>query len=575
MSTFEELGLEKRIITAVEDLNFVNPMPVQEKVIPYLVKDDHEDIIALAQTGTGKTAAFGLPLIQKVDTSKKKTQFLIISPTRELCLQIADDLKNYAKYKEKVRVVAVFGGASIDRQISSIKKGAHIISATPGRLLDMINRRVIDIRNVDTVILDEADEMLNMGFKEDLENILSETPENKKTLLFSATMPKEVRKIANSYMHNTIEITIGKKNIGAENVSHVCYMVQARDRYLALKRIADYHPEVYGIVFCRTRLETQEVADKLMADGYNADSIHGDLSQAQRDVVMGKFRSKHLRLLVATDVAARGLDVHDLTHVINYNLPDELEIYTHRSGRTGRAGKIGTSIVIANLREKGKLKTIERQIGKQFAYKQVPLGREICEKQLFHLIDRMEKVEVDASQIDSFLPAINAKLEWLDRDELIKKFVSLEFNRFSDYYRNAPDLNKPADEKRKSQRKNANANFTRFFINLGDMDGMKPVNFIGMINDYTGIRDIEIGEIEIKKTFSFFEVDKSYTKEILAAFENKQFKKREINVEITTSERKSNQSDRRGRRKSAVSDKPWKKQGRKSSRSKKGNKKPR
>ncbi len=575
MSTFEELGLEKRILQAIEDLNFVNPMPVQEKVIPYLVNDEHEDIIALAQTGTGKTAAFGLPLIQKIDTSKKKTQFLVISPTRELCLQIADDLKNYAKYKEKVRVVAVFGGASIDRQISSIKKGAHIISATPGRLLDLINRRVIDIRNIDTVILDEADEMLNMGFKEDLENILSETPENKKTLLFSATMPKEVRKIANSYMHNTIEITIGKKNVGAENVSHVCYMVQARDRYLALKRIADYHPEVYGIVFCRTRIETQEVADKLMGDGYNADSIHGDLSQAQRDVVMNKFRTKHLRLLVATDVAARGLDVHDLTHVINYNLPDELEIYTHRSGRTGRAGKMGTSIVIANLREKGKLKTIERQIGKQFAYKQVPLGREICEKQLFHLIDRMEKVEVDASQIDSFLPAINAKLEWLDRDELIKKFVSLEFNRFSDYYRNAPDLNKPADEKRQSQKKNTNANFTRFFINLGDMDGMKPVNFIGMINDYTGIRDIEIGEIEIKKTFSFFEVDKSYTKEILAAFENKQFKKREINVEVTTSERKSNQSDRRGRRKDGRGDKPWMKQGRKSSRSKKGNKKPR
>ena len=509
MSTFEELGLEKRILTAIEDLNFIHPMPVQEKVIPYLVKDEHEDIIALAQTGTGKTAAFGLPLIQKIDTSKKKTQFLVISPTRELCLQIADDLKSYAKYKDKVRVVAVFGGASIDRQISSIKKGAHIISATPGRLLDLINRRVIDIRNIDTVILDEADEMLNMGFKEDLENILSETPEDKKTLLFSATMPKEVRKIASSYMHNTIEITIGKKNVGAENVSHVCYMVQARDRYLALKRIVDYHPEVYGIVFCRTRRETQEVADKLMEDGYNADALHGDLSQAQRDVVMNKFRIKHLHLLVATDVAARGLDINDLTHIINYNLPDELEIYTHRSGRTGRAGKLGTSIVIANLREKGKLKTIEKKIGKKFSHTPVPLGKEICERQLFHLIDRMEKVEVDYSQIDSFLPEISAKLEWLDRDELIKKFVSLEFNRFSDYYRNAPDLNKPADEKRKSQKREGRGQFTRFFINLGTMDGMKPVNFIGMINDYTGIRDIEIGEIEVKKTFSFFEVDKS------------------------------------------------------------------
>ena len=573
MSTFEELGLEKRIITAVEDLNFLHPMPVQEKVIPHLVKDDHEDIIALAQTGTGKTAAFGLPLIQKIDISKKKTQFLVISPTRELCLQIADDLKSYSKYKEKVKVVAVFGGASIDRQISSIKKGAHIISATPGRLLDLINRRVIDIRNIDTVILDEADEMLNMGFREDLEDILRETPEDKKTLLFSATMPKEVRKIANEYMHEPIEITIGKKNIGAENVTHVCYMVHAKDRYLALKRIVDFHPEIYGIVFCRTRRETQEVADKLMKDGYNADALHGDLSQAQRDVVMNKFRIKNISLLVATDVAARGLDINDLTHIINYNLPDELEIYTHRSGRTGRAGKLGTSIVIANLREKGKLKTIEKKIGKQFAHTPLPLGKEICKRQLFHLIDRMEKVEVDYSQIDSFLPEINAKLEWLDRDELIKKFVSVEFNRFVDYYRNAPDLNKPADKKERSQRKNSNANFTRFFINLGTMDGMKPVNFIGMINDYTGIRDIEIGEIEVKKTFSFFEVDKSYTQEILAAFENKFFKKREINVEITTSERKSNQSDRRGRRKSSRNDKPWMKQGRKSDRAKKRSRK--
>ncbi|VAX28733.1 DEAD-box ATP-dependent RNA helicase DeaD (= CshA), partial [hydrothermal vent metagenome] len=411
MSTFEELGLEKRILQAVEDLNFVNPMPVQEKVIPHLINDEHDDIIALAQTGTGKTAAFGLPMIQKVDTSKKKTQFLIISPTRELCLQIADDIKSYAKYLDKIKVVPVFGGASIDRQIGLIKKGAHIISATPGRLLDLINRRIIDIRHIDTVILDEADEMLNMGFREDLEDILRETPADKKTLLFSATMPKEVRKIANEYMHDPIEITIGKKNAGAENVNHICYIVQARDRYLALKRIVDYHPDVYGIVFCRTRRETQEVADKLMEDGYNADALHGDLSQAQRDVVMNKFRIKHLSLLVATDVAARGLDVNDLTHVINYNMPDELDIYTHRSGRTGRAGKFGTSIVIANLKEKGKLKTIEKMIGKKFAHLPIPLGKEICERQLFHLIDRMEKVEVDDSQIDSFLPEINLKLE--------------------------------------------------------------------------------------------------------------------------------------------------------------------
>jgi len=417
--------------------------------------------------------------------------------------------------------------------------------------------------------------MLNMGFREDLENILSETPENKKTLLFSATMLKEVRKIANGYMKNTIEITIGKKNVGAENVGHICYMVQARDRYLALKRIVDFHPEVYGIVFCRTRRETQEVADKLMEDGYNADALHGDLSQAQRDVVMNKFRIKHLRLLVATDVAARGLDVNDLTHVINYNLPDELEIYTHRSGRTGRAGKIGTSIVIANLREKGKLKTIEKQIGKQFSHIPVPLGKEICERQLFHLIDRMEKVEVDYSQIDSFLPEINAKLEWLDRDELIKKFVSLEFNRFSDYYRNAPDLNKPKDEKGRSKRRDEKGQFARFFINLGKIDGMKPVNFIGMINDYTGIKNIEIGGIDIGKTFSFIEVDSSYTKEILAAFKDKYFKKREINIEVANTERRDNQSNRRSRKRGGGGNQPPWRQGRKSDRSKKSNRRSR
>lgn len=575
MSTFEELGLKKRIIQAVEDLNFTSPMPVQEKVIPHLVNDEHDDIITLAQTGTGKTAAFGLPMIQKVDTSKKKTQFLIISPTRELCLQIADDIKSYAKYLDKIKVVPVFGGASIDRQIGLIKKGAHIISATPGRLLDLINRRIIDIRHIDTVVLDEADEMLNMGFREDLEDILRETPAEKKTLLFSATMPKEVRKIANEYMHNPIEITIGKKNAGAENVNHVCYMVQARDRYLALKRIVDYHPDIYGIVFCRTRRETQEVADKLMEDGYNADALHGDLSQAQRDVVMNKFRIKHLHLLVATDVAARGLDVNDLTHVINYNLPDELEIYTHRSGRTGRAGKFGTSVVIAHLKEKGKLKTIEKMIGKKFANLPVPLGKEICERQLFHLIDRMEKVEVDDAQIDSFLPEINTKLEWLDRDELIKKFVSVEFNRFLDYYRNAPDLNKPKEEKNRLSKRGGSAGFTRFFINLGKMDGLKPADVIGMINDYTGTKNLEIGEIDIRKTYSFFEVDKAYTKEILSAFKNKRLKKREINVEVTTKEPKSNQSNRRGRKRSTNSSKPWMNQGRKSGRSKRRNKKSR
>ena len=548
MKSFEEIGIEKNILRAIEELGFNSPMPVQEKVIPYLLSDDREDVVALAQTGTGKTAAFGLPLMQRVNTSMKNTQHLIISPTRELCIQIADDLKSYSKYKEKIKVVAVFGGASIEHQIKSIKKGAHIISATPGRLLDLIKRRVVDIRHIKTVVLDEADEMLNMGFREDLESILSDTPDEKQTLLFSATMPREVKRIADKFMNSAVEFTVGKKNSGADTVSHICYSVHAKDRYLALKRIVDFNPNVYGIVFCRTRRETQEVADKLMQDGYNADTIHGDLSQAQRDIVMNKFRTKHITLLVATDVAARGLDVNDLTHVINYNLPDELEIYTHRSGRTGRAGKIGTSIIIANLKEKRKIQVIEKQIGKKIENMPVPGGKDIIKVQLFHVIDRMEKVVVDSAQIDEFLPEISAKLEWLDRDELIKKFVSVEFNRFLDYYRNTPDLNKPSEDRKskdKSRNRRASEGFTRFFINLGSMDKISPVDIIGMVNDFTGVRDIEIGDIEIKKSFSFFEVDSKFKDVVLDSFNSETYKKRKINLEV--SESKSSGSSRSSR----------------------------
>jgi len=537
MITFEEVGIEKNILKAIEELGFQIPMPVQGKVIPHLISDEIRDIIGLAQTGTGKTAAFGLPLIQKTNTSKKRTQYLILAPTRELCLQISDDLRSYAKYVEGIKIAAVFGGTSMERQISLLREGAHIISATPGRLLDLINRKKVNISKIKTVVLDEADEMLNMGFRQELEAILSETPAEKTTLLFSATMPKEVRKIANKFMSNPLEITIGKQNVGAENVKHLCYMVHARERYLALKRVVDFHPNIYGIVFCRTRRETQEVADKLVKDGYNADALHGDLSQPQRDAVMKKFRIKHLKLLVATDVAARGLDVDDLTHIINYNLPDELEIYTHRSGRTGRAGRTGTSIVIANLKEKHKLKLIEKKIDKQFTYMPVPLGRDICEKQLFHLIDRMEKVDVDYSQIDSFLPDIYKKLEWLDREELIKKFVSVEFNRFLDYYKNAPDLNIPDVSKRSVGKKTAMAGFARFFINLGKTDDLKPASLIGLINDFTGVRDIQIGEIEILKNFSFFEIDENFTSALLKGFMNKEFKKRKIVLEIAASKR--------------------------------------
>lgn len=548
MPNFKEIGVEKTILNAIEDLGFETPTPIQEKTIPLLLDENGKDIIALAQTGTGKTAAFGIPLIQKSNELSKKVQYLILSPTRELCLQIADDIRSYAKYKQKIKVAAVFGGSSIDKQIKDLKKGAQIVSATPGRLVDLIHRRKIDLSNIEVVVLDEADEMLNMGFRDELDAIIEETPPNRNTLLFSATMPKEVFAMTKRFMKDPIEITVGKKNVGAKNINHESYFVQARDRYLALKRIVDFHPNIYGIVFCRTRRETQEVADKLMKDGYNADALHGDLSQAQRDTVMNKFRIKHLKLLVATDVAARGLDVTDLTHIINYNLPDELEIYTHRSGRTGRAGKFGTSIVIANLREKNKLRLIEKQLGKKFEVKNVPSGKEVCEKQLFYLIDRMEKVEVDHFQIDSFLPEIMKKLEWLDREELIKKFVSVEFNRFLEYYKNVPDLNKPEERKKSQRGRNSEEGFTRFFLNLGKTDNLTPVTVIGMIKDYSGIKDINIGAIDIMQNFSFFEVDSDYTEEILDAFKNQKMKSRKIVLEIAstrTNENKGRSHDKK------------------------------
>ncbi len=536
--TFEEMGLEPKILEAIKELGFESPMPIQDKIIPILLNDDIRDVVGLAQTGTGKTAAFGLPIIQKVNTRLKKVQYLILSPTRELCLQIADDLQSFAKNKPDINIAAIFGGASIDRQIQKIQKGVHIISATPGRLLDLINRNVVDLSNVKTVVLDEADEMLNMGFRDELEGILVETPAEKNTLLFSATMPNEVMAIAKNYMHEPIEISVGKKNTGAENVEHMCYFVHSKDRYLALKRIVDYFPNIYGIIFCRTRKETQEVADALMNDGYNADALHGDLSQAQRDTVMNKFRIRNLKLLVATDVAARGIDVDSLTHIINYNLPDENEVYTHRSGRTGRAGKKGISIIIAGLRDKSKIKLIEKQINKTFKYVEVPTGQEVCEKQLFNMIDTVEKTEVDYTQIDPYLPTIFKKLEWLDYEELIKKFVSVQFNRFLDYYKNMPDLNTPMEVKKtKSGKRSAAYEFTRFFINLGRTDDLRPTTLIGMINDYTRTKDIEIGEIEILQNYSFFEVESSVTDLILSSFKDKKLKKRDIVVEVSESKR--------------------------------------
>src|SRR4030043_1606857 len=431
MVKFEEMGFTPSILKAIQELGFEQPMPVQKKVIPLMLGGD-SDIIALAQTGTGKTAAFGLPLVQATDTEIKSTQALILCPTRELCIQITGDLADYARFTGKLKILAVYGGASIDNQIRGLKKGAHIIVATPGRLIDLIGRGAAKLFNVNTVILDEADEMLNMGFLDSINEILEEVPKGRRTLLFSATMSTEIAIIARKYMNNPVEITIGVKNSSAEHVSHVYYLVHAKDKYKVLKRIADFEPDIYALVFCRTRMETQEVASKLINDGYNADALHGDLSQSQRDAVMQKFRSRNLHLLVATDVAARGLDVDDLTHVINYNLPDDLEIYTHRSGRTGRAGKSGISVSIIHSREKGKIFQIEKVLKQKFEYKKVPGGKEICEKQLFSLIDKMEKVEVNDKQIDEFLPVIFKKLEWLSREDLFKKFVSLEFDRFLD-----------------------------------------------------------------------------------------------------------------------------------------------
>ena len=419
MKTFQELGVREDIIKAITELGFINPMPIQEKVIPHLLNEIN-DIIALAQTGTGKTAAFGLPLLQRIDVETEKPQALIIAPTRELCLQIAGDLADYSKYIDDLRVLPVYGGSSIESQIKMLRRGVHIVVATPGRLLDLIKRNTVNMEMVRTVILDEADEMLNMGFVDDINEILTYVPDDRKMLLFSATMPTEIEAIAKNYMHDPEEIVVGSRNEGAENVRHIYYMVHARDKYLALKRVADYCPSIYGIIFCRTRRETQEVADWLISDGYNADSLHGDLSQAQRDLVMKKFREHNIQLLVATDVAARGLDVDNLTHVINYGLPDDIATYTHRSGRTGRAGKTGVSVSIVHLREKGKIKDIEKRIGKSFERKEVPSPKDIITKQLFNLADRLEKVNVDEEQINTYLPSIKKKLEWLDSEDLLK-----------------------------------------------------------------------------------------------------------------------------------------------------------
>lgn len=560
MMKFDETGLKPELLQSIADLGFVNPTPIQEQSIPYLLESDG-DLIATAQTGTGKTAAFGLPILHKADLDKNYPQALILSPTRELGLQIAEDLKTYSRHLSKLNVTAVYGGASIETQIKQLNRGTHIVVGTPGRTLDLLKRKRLDLSRVDWVILDEADEMLSMGFKEDLNAILSRAPKQRQTLLFSATMPKEIIRISEEYMNNPHRISVASTNMTAKNVTHGYYMVRAHERYLALKRIVDQHPGIYGIVFCRTRRDTKSVAEKLSGEGYNADALHGDLSQAQRDHVMGKFRKKKLQILVATDVAARGIDVDEITHVINYQLPDDEDVYVHRSGRTGRADKRGESFSIIHSREKGKLKAIERRIGKKVEEMRVPTGKEICEKQLFNLIDKIEKTEVDEEQIGEYLDTINQRFEGMDREELIKRFVSVEFNRFLAYYKGTNDIQTESkakntkgeraeredrgerrDRKDRGERgergdrrpkQRSDYEFSRFFINLGSKNGLAPKVLFSLIAEQTGQANIEIGEIEILKTFSFFEVDERMATKVEKAFSGFRYKGIKVMAELT------------------------------------------
>ena len=518
MVTFKELGLKEEILKGIEELGFTEPMPIQEKVTPFLLGEDTSDLVGLAQTGTGKTAGFGLPILHLTDVSDQRIQTLVLAPTRELCIQIANDLKNYSKYMAGLKVVPVYGGENILKQLKQLDVPPQILVATPGRLIDLIDRKKVNLSSIRYLILDEADEMLNMGFQEDIERILEETPSERRTLLFSATMPKEIAHIARKYMKNSVEITIGRKNSGSENVQHLFYMVQAKNRYVALKRVVDINPDIYGIIFCRTRQETKEVADSLMQDGYNADALHGDLSQIQRDTVMQKFRIKNLQLLVATDVAARGLDVNNLTHVINYNLPDDMEIYTHRSGRTGRANKSGISISIVHTKERGKIKDIERMINKKFEQAKVPSGLEVCQSQLFAMINKLQNANVNEEQIEQYLPMVMKQLEEMDREQLIKNFVSLEFNRFLDYYKNAPDLNLPEKEKSNDGKKGSKSDRTRLKINMGQREGFTPKRVLGLINDTMNDKRITISDIEITSKFSFFDVENRDVRRMLDAF---------------------------------------------------------
>ena len=558
MKTFEELGVSEGIRRAIEEMGFVQPMPVQEEVIPYLL-GNRNDVIALAQTGTGKTAAFGIPVLQRIaekprphlgEIGRGLPQALILAPTRELCLQIADDMRDFAKYLDGIHIEAVYGGASIEQQIRALRKGVQIIVATPGRLLDLMNRGVAKLDDVYNVVLDEADEMLNMGFSESIDAILEGVPEDRNTLLFSATMSKDIERIAKGYLHDYKEIVVGSRNEGAEHVNHIYYMVNAKDKYLALKRLVDYYPRIFAIIFCRTKIETQEVADKLIKDGYNAESLHGDLSQQQRDLTMQKFRQHTVQLLVATDVAARGLDVDDLTHVINYGLPDDIENYTHRSGRTGRAGKKGTSLSIVHIREKHKIRNIEREIGKKFEEGTIPSAEEICKKQLYKVMDQIVKADVDEEQIAPFMQDISRYFEYVDKDDLIKKIVSLEFGKFLAYYADAPSLTpipSPRGEGSKDSRRKreegrsekarrgrgektatpTSEGYRKLFINLGKKDGFYPGELMQFLNKYVH-GHVAVGHIDLLQTMSYFEVPEEDAERVVKYVNGQQYKRREV-----------------------------------------------
>ena len=564
LKTFEELGVCEEIRNAITELGFEQPMPVQEEVIPYLL-GNRNDIIALAQTGTGKTAAFGIPLLQRTDARVKQTQALVLSPTRELCLQIADDLKDFAKYMEGINVVPVYGGTSIENQIRALKHGAQIIVATPGRLIDLMNRGAARLEAVKNVVLDEADEMLNMGFSESINEILAGVPTDRNTLLFSATMSKDIERIAHSYLHEPKEIVVGSRNEGAEHVNHVYYMVNAKDKYLALKRIVDFYPKIYAIIFCRTKRETQEIADKLIHDGYNAESLHGDLSQQQRDLTMQKFRQHLTQLLVATDVAARGLDVDDLTHVVNFGLPDDIESYTHRSGRTGRAGKKGTSIAIVHTRERHKMRSIEKVIGKEFVQGSIPTPQEICKKQLYKVMDEIVKVDVNDEEIAPFMADINRYFEFMDKEDVIKKMVSMEFGRFLAYYADAPEIENPAEKRKEAKKgsgkdrpqaqgkrggapRKAEAGYRRLFVNLGKTDGFYPGEVMQFINRHVKGRQ-EVGHIDLKDKFSYIEVPERDARRVMAAIDGTVYKGRAVRCNDADQDGASPQGEKASRRK--------------------------